>query len=77
MQVNEYRFKPQMQSRLNEVSEADPHSSFTQKHYQPSRPTNFTNITISAMKQNSGEHKDLFYQSLDSLLATKVATKAQ
>jgi hypothetical protein len=30
---------------------AGPHSSCTQKHYQSSRSTNFTNITISAMRR--------------------------
>jgi hypothetical protein len=42
-----------MQSTLSEVCGAGPHSSCTQKHYQPNRSTNFTNITISAIRSNT------------------------
>jgi hypothetical protein len=67
-----------MQSMLSEVSEIDPHSFCTQKHYQPSRSTNITNITKSAMGgKNVGDTKIYFYRSSNSLLATKTATKAQ
>jgi hypothetical protein len=50
VRINEYKFKPQMQSRLSEVSGAGPHNSCTPKHYQPSRSTNFT---ISAMRSKT------------------------
>jgi hypothetical protein len=39
-----------MQSMLSEVSETGPHSFCIEKHYQPSRSTNFTDTTNSAMR---------------------------
>jgi hypothetical protein len=69
---------PRKQSMLSEVSEADPHSSCTQKYYQLSRSTNFINTTKSAMRNKRWGHKDLFYRRLGGQsFATKVATKAQ
>jgi hypothetical protein len=70
------QIQTQMQSRLSEVSGADPHNSCTQKQYQPSRSTNFTNITVSAIRNKIvGNTKICFIEVSDSLLATKDITK--
>jgi hypothetical protein len=61
---------------LSEVSEIDPHSSCTQKHYQPSRSTNITNITKSAMGgKNVGDTNIYFYRVRIHCLLPKLLLK--
>jgi hypothetical protein len=46
---------------LSEVSETGPYISCTQKHYQPSRSTNFTNTTNSAMRSKKVRNTNICF----------------